>query len=64
MNKQNRFKSKLAWMSLVSAGILIAQSMGYIDVDKASAFTEAGQVILGVLVAIGILNDPTNKEGF
>ncbi|HCC08195.1 MAG TPA: holin [Clostridiales bacterium] len=62
MKTQNRFKSKVLWASLISAFILIAQSIDVIPVDNVDALTNAGQLILGVLVTIGILHDPTIKS--
>ncbi|HAN09747.1 MAG TPA: hypothetical protein DCP90_03945 [Clostridiales bacterium] len=60
METQNRFKSKVLWASLISAFILIAQSLGFIHVENVDALTNAGQLILGALVTIGILHDPTS----
>jgi uncharacterized membrane protein len=61
---QNRFKSPLVWTSIISALILIGQATGIIAVDKADMFTQIGQTILALLVTMGILNNPTNGDGF
>lgn len=61
---QNRFKSAVVWTSIVSALILIGQATGIITVEKVDTFTQIGQAILGVLVTLGILNNPTNGDGF
>jgi len=63
MKKQNRFKSPVVWVSIISAAILVAQAMGYVDVDNADLFTKAGQALLAALIGIGVLNNPVNKTG-
>jgi len=64
MKKQNRFKSPIVWASGVAAAILVAQAMGFINVDNADLLTKAGQAILAALIGVGVLNSPTDSKNF
>lgn len=53
----NRFKNYAFWISLTSAVLLVLTSVG-VQVDNAYFMTIA-KAILGVLVILGIINNPT-----
>lgn len=62
----NRFKSKVAWASFVSLLILVFQVFGIhkklgIELNDAAAILNG---VLVVLVAFGILNNPTDRGEF
>lgn len=59
---QNRFKSWALWLSLAALITFAVKEVWGIDVsEKVSAFMD---VLLPVLVAFGIINNPTDKEHF
>lgn len=60
--KQNRFKSWALWMSIAALVVFLLQQFAGIDIS--SPVNEIMTLVLPILVAFGIINDPTNKEGF
>ena len=58
---QNRFKSWALWCSIAALVVFCVKEFGGIDISE----TVNGllDVLLPVLVAFGIVNDPTNKTG-
>jgi len=61
---QNRFKSKVLWVSLAGAIVSFLVGSGIIDLGLADSITDLINLIALGLVAFGILNDPTNQQGF
>lgn len=65
--KQNRFKSKVVWVSILGALFLIyntiANEIGLPVVEDGIISTIVNGVV-GLLVTFGILNDPTNPDAF
>jgi uncharacterized membrane protein len=64
--KQSRFKSKVLWAAVALQLISLGQLTGLwkelgLDVGTIGDFV-AG--LLQLLVLIGVLNDPTTKDGF
>ena len=64
--QQSRWKSKILWASVVGLVILVLANYGIFEKigmteDFAKTITTT---ILSILVGFGILNDPTNKDGF
>lgn len=56
---QNRFKSWALWVSLAALIVFCVKEFWKIDVsEQVEGFMD---VLLPVLVAFGIINDPTNK---
>lgn len=60
--RQNRFKSWALWMSIAALVVFLLQQFAGIDIS--SPVNEIMTLVLPILVAFGIINDPTNKEGF
>lgn len=60
--RQNRFKSWALWMSIAALVVFLVQQFAGIDIS--SPVNEIMTLVLPILVAFGIVNDPTNKEGF
>jgi uncharacterized membrane protein len=63
---QNRLKSPVAWTALAALVLFILKNYGLlapIGLTEGS-FKELTTLIFGVATAFGILNNPTNKEGF
>lgn len=65
--KQNRFKSKVVWLSLASAVYLIyntlATEFGWLTITD-TTFNTVINALLGIFVTFGILNDPTSSDKF
>ena len=64
--KQNRWTSKVAWLTLLPVIVLLGDTYGLWDFIKMSGdnFQKIYIGILAVLVAFGIFNDPTSKDQF
>lgn len=58
---QNRFKSWALWCSIGALVVFCAKEFGGIDISE----TVNGllDVLLPLLIAFGVVNDPTNKKG-
>lgn len=59
---QNRFKSWALWTSIAALIVFCAKEFAHIDISE----TVNGllDVLLPVLVAFGIVNNPTDKQNF
>jgi uncharacterized membrane protein len=64
--KQNRWTSKVAWLTLLPVIILLGNTYGLWSVIgmTSETFGKVFMGILAILVAFGIFNDPTTKDGF
>jgi uncharacterized membrane protein len=64
--KQSRWKSKVLWASIVAQILAVLQLSGiFTKLGLDSGYI--GNIIASVLqllVIVGVLNDPTNSEGF
>ena len=65
--KQNRFKSKVVWASILGAIFLlynaVAGEMGWLTIEDGT-FNTLINSALSILVGFGILNDPTSTDKF
>ena len=61
---QNRFKSKVLWVSLVSAIIAFSVNSGIIDTGMSQMLLDTMNTLVTILVGIGILNNPSDGERF
>ena len=59
---QNRWKSPVLWTAVISAVILVGSNLLKFDLDD-SAVGQIVTVILGLMVALGIVNNPQNPNG-
>lgn len=59
---QNRFKSWPLWTSLAALIIFCVKTFAKIDISE--EVNGLMNVLLPVLVAFGIVNNPTDKENF
>lgn len=57
---QNRFKSWALWVSLASLIVFCVKEFFKLDISE--QVNGLMNVLLPVLVAFGIINDPTNKD--
>ena len=66
MEKQNRFKSKTAWVAVAALVLFILKNYGLlvpIGLTEDS-FKELTTLIFTVLSAFAFFNDPTSKDGY
>ncbi len=59
---QNRFKSWALWTSIAALIIFCVKTFAKIDISE--EINGLLDVLLPVLVAFGIVNNPTDKENF
>ena len=62
MNLQGKWKNYGFWVSLVSAVILLAQTLG-VEISTAEVM-EIVNPILAVLVALGVISDADKGNGY
>ena len=60
---QNRLKSKVFWVGILSAVAMLIKTVFDIDIDTEWINTGVDAVFM-ILAAFGVANNPTNKEGF
>jgi len=62
--EQNRFKSKYVWLAIFALVGFILQNWGIYDVIGLTneTYQQLVDLILGVLIALGIVNNPTDKQ--
>ena len=61
---QNRWKSKIVWTTIVALVVLVGGNYGlwnYIGMTS-EVFQQAANLVLTVLVAVGIINNPSDSE--
>ena len=59
---QNRFKSWALWLSVAALGVYVVKTVWGLDISQqVNGFLD---VLLPVLVAFGIVNNPTDGEHF
>jgi phi LC3 family holin len=66
MEKQNRFKSKAAWVAVAALILFILKNYGLLASVglTENSFKELTNLIFAVISAFGIFNDPTTKDSF
>ena len=62
--EQSRFSSPILWSSLAAQVLVILVTLGIIDTGLSEAITGLVTSLLQLLVAFGILNNPTSKSSF
>jgi uncharacterized membrane protein len=60
---QNRFKSWALWVSVAGFVYLILTKVVGLNIDL-GVWTEVLDSLGVILIGFGIMNNPTNKEGF
>lgn len=61
---QNRFQSLPMWTGLISQILSVLILQGVVDLQQSEAIEGIAVAILNALTLFGILNNPTNKDGF
>lgn len=59
---QSRLKSWPLWLAVAALIIFVAKEFAGLDISETVNTTM--NLLLPILVAFGIVNDPTNKTGF
>ena len=62
--QQNRFKSKVVWAAIAAQVITLLVTVGVIDTGLSAVLEAVVLSVLELLVAFGILNNPSDKENF
>ncbi len=64
--KQNRFKSKAAWLSLAALILFVLKNYGLLEPIGLTieSYKEFTTLVFAALVSFGILNNPTDSEKF
>ena len=64
--EQNRFKSWVAWLTLLPIIIMLGDAYGFWNVIRMSSdvFTQLFVSVGALLVAFGIFQNPTDKDNF
>ena len=62
--EQSRFSSPVLWSSLAAQVLVILVTLGVIDTGLSEAITGLVTSLLQLLVAFGVLNNPTSKSSF
>lgn len=60
--EQNRFKSKVMWAAVIAQVLSILVALGVIDTGMSKIIDTICVGVLQMLVAFGILNNPTDPE--
>jgi len=63
-NLQNRLKSKIVWISIISTVLLLFNQFGILDNLQLETLKNATDVVLSALVVFGILNNPKTPDKF
>ena len=58
---QNRFKSPVLWAALAAQVLSLLIVLGVIDTGMGDAIEGVAAAVLELLVAFGVLNNPTDK---
>ncbi len=61
MNKQSRWRSKTAWVSIISLVLFVLKTYFKIEIPSQD---ELVNLLMIVLVSIGVFNDPTTTDKF
>lgn len=58
---KERFKSPVLWTALIALVVFVLKTWCRAEIEGIDEFTE---LLLAVLIAFGVCNDPTNREHF
>ncbi|MEE1200809.1 MAG: hypothetical protein U0L09_09160 [Christensenellales bacterium] len=61
---QNRWKSKVLWISVAAQLVSLLMVLGMIDTGMGNAINGVVVSLCEMLVLFGVLNNPTDKAGF
>ncbi len=58
---RNRFKSWALWLAIAALVVFIVKE--FVGIDISETLNTFMNLLLPILIAFGIVNDPTNKAG-
>lgn len=61
---QNRLKSPVVWIAIAAQILAILVALGVIDTSFSETINTAIVAFIQVLVILGVLNNPTDSDGF
>ena len=61
---QNRLRSPVVWGAIAAQVLALLVTLGVIDTGLSNAVNGVAVSVLELLVAFGVLNNPTNGTGF
>lgn len=59
---QNRLKSKVFWIAILSAIALVLKAFGLYEISD-EAISNLVNAIFGIVAIFGVINNPTNPKG-
>ena len=62
--KQKRYQSPVVWGAIAAQALAILVSLGAVDTGLSDTLNTLVVSVLQVLVALGVLNNPTDGEAF
>lgn len=62
--QQNRMQSPVVWAAMAAQVLALLVTLGVIDTGLSDAFNALAVSALQVLVAFGVLNNPTDGQSF
>ena len=62
--EQNRFRSPVVWAAVVVQLLSVLMILGVIGEDMSDAVRTVTAGVIHLLVLFGVLNNPTDREGF
>ena len=62
--KQKRYQSPVVWGAITAQVLAILVSLGAVDIGLSDMLNVFVVSVLQVLVAVGVLNNPTDGEAF
>ena len=62
--EQNRLKSPVVWAAVTAQMLAVLMLLGVIGEELGATIKMIAAGVLEILVLFGVLNNPTNQEGF
>ena len=62
--EQNRFRSWVTWTAVCAQVVALLVAFGVIDVGQGEKAREVVVAVMQLLVMFGVLNNPTDPDGF
>lgn len=61
---QNRFTSPVVWAAVAAQALTILSTLGLLSTGQSDAVSAVVSAVLQLLIAFGVLNNPTSKNTF
>jgi phi LC3 family holin len=62
--EQNRFKSPVVWAAVVAQILTVLIVLDVINVAQQETINQVVAAVLQLLIAFGVINNPTDKSSF